>query len=442
MSNPLTALRGLSRQERAKAAILFSWFFLLIMTLWLLKPIRQASLLAHLGATELPYARFGAVVAVAIVVAVYSRVVDRLTRLQVASGAGIVFAALLIAFWIALRIGGDALGAQRWFVWAVFILVDIYSTVMVGIFWTYTNDVMSRAEADKLYGPIGLGGILGGIAGGAMVDALVEWIGHVNMLLVCAALVAAPTALVTAAESYLHPAPRPVRGPRARFGSALDGARLVGHSRYLMLIVGIVIAYEFAAATTDFAVSVVLARAYPDQTELARMFGRIGWIVSTVALVSQLIVVPLVLPHKRLALVLPPVAMGVAAVGFAFAPVMVMAVVLSASDRGFNYSVQQATKETLYVPLGDAEKYKAKAFIDMLVDRAGKAFSSIALMVMIVAAGVSIEITLAIALIAIVVWSVCAKRLGVIYARTIATPEQVTSGAGAALTGVPAASAR
>lgn len=443
MSNPLTALRGLSRHERAKAGLLFSWFFLLIMTLWLLKPIRQASLLAHLGATELPYARFGAVVAVALVVAVYSRVVDRLSRLQIASGANLVFAALLVAFWIALRLGGEALGAQRWFVWAVFILVDIYSTVMVGIFWTYTNDVMSRAEADKLYGPIGLGGIFGGIAGGAMVDALVEWVGHVNMLLVCAALVAASAGLVGAAESYLHPAPRPVRRPHdGRFGAAIEGARLVGRSRYLMLIVGIVIAYEFAAATTDFAVSVVLAHQYPDQTELARMFGRIGWIVSTVALVSQLVIVPLVLPHKRLALVLPPVAMGVAAFGFAFAPVMVMAVVLSASDRGFNYSVQQATKETLYVPLGDAEKYKAKAFIDMLVDRAGKAFSSIALMVMIVVAGVSIEITLAIALFAIVVWSMCANRLGAIYARTIAMPEQVSAGARAALTGVPAASAR
>jgi AAA family ATP:ADP antiporter len=427
MTNPLTALRALSPRERAKGGFLFSWFFLMIMTLWLLKPIRQASLLAHLGPSELPSARFGAVVAVALVVVVYSRAVDRLTRVQVASGASVLFAALLIAFWIALRVGGEALGAQRWFVWAVFILVDIYSTVMVGIFWTYTNDVMTRAEADKLYGPIGLGGILGGIAGGAMVDALVGWIGNVNMLLVCAALVFASAALVWAAESSLRPAPRPARRARTeRFGSAVEGARLVRHSRYLMLIVGIVIAYEFAAATTDFAVSVVLARDYPDQTELARMFGRIGWIVSTVALVSQVAVVPLVLPHKRLALLLPPAAMGLAAVGFAFAPIVVMAVVLTASDRGFNYSVQQATKETLYVPLGDAEKYKAKAFIDMFVDRTGKAFSSIALMVMIAAAGVSISIALAIALVAIVLWIVCAKLLGASYVQTVGSSERAT----------------
>jgi AAA family ATP:ADP antiporter len=420
MKDPLAALRALSRTERRKALILFSWFFLTISTLWLLKPIRQASLLAHLGAAELPYVRFGSVVVVAIVVAIYSRFVDRLTRLQLARGAGVVFALCLVTFWVALRVGGEELGAQRWFVWAVFILVDIYSTVMVSIFWTYTNDVMSRVEADKLYGPIGLGGVLGGIAGGATVDLLVGAIGQVNMLLVCTALVVASAVLVQVSEAYLHPAARPTTDSRApRRGSAVEGARLVRRSPYLLLIVGVVMAYEFAAATTDFVVSVVVSRDYPVQSDMARMFGRIGWIVSAVALFSQIVIVPLVLPRKRIALLLPPLAMGIATMAFAVSPILVMAVILTASDRGFNYSVHQATKETLYVPLSDLEKYKAKAFIDMLVDRFGKALSSVALAVMIAAAGVSIPISLAIALTAIVVWLACARLLGTRYVRTI-----------------------
>lgn len=107
--------------------------------MWLLKPVRTASLLMHLGAEELPYLRFGAVIAVGAVVLGYSRVVDRFSRLDVVRGASAIFAVLLIGFWLALRQGGEALGAQRWFVWAVFILVDVYSTVMVTIFWTYTT---------------------------------------------------------------------------------------------------------------------------------------------------------------------------------------------------------------------------------------------------------------------------------------------------------------
>lgn len=39
---------------------------------------------------------------------------------------------------------------------------------------------------------------------------------------------------------------------------------------------------------------------------------------------------------------------------------------LSAADRGLNYSPQQATKETLYAPLTDPQNYKGKAVIERL----------------------------------------------------------------------------
>jgi AAA family ATP:ADP antiporter len=413
----LSLWRGLTPGERVKAGILSGWFFLLIANLWLLKPLRQASLLAHLGARELPYARLGAIVVVAIVVAIYSRLVDRLSRVQVARGASIAFGAVLALFWLALRVGGEGLGAQRWFVWALFILVDIYATVIVAIFWTYTNDVVTRVEADRIYGLVGVGGTVGGIAGGLAVDSLVGWLGSTDMLLVSAGLMFVSAVIVSRGEAYLHPPPRaPVR---TASGSPLQGAGLVIRSSYLTLIVGIVVAYELAAATTDFVVSVVFARTYPDETVLTQMFGRLGWMVSIVALVSQVLVVPLLLPHKRIALLVPPAAMGIATIGLVALPMVAMAVFVSVSDRGLNYSLQQATKETLYVPLDDAQKYKAKAFIDMLVDRVGKAVSSIALMVVIAIAGVSIRASLAIALAALVLWAASAAALGPAYMRKV-----------------------
>lgn len=405
--------------------LLFTWFFFLIMVLWLLKPVRQASLLTNLGSEELPWVRLGSVVAVALVVMVYSRVVDRLSRVDVARGASFLFAGLLALFWVALTIGVEALGAQRWFVWSVFILVDVYSTVMVGIFWTYTNDVVSRSEADKLYGPIGLGGILGGIAGGVVVDALVGWMGNVNVLLVCCVIGAGCGVLAWIAESVLRPPPRAVkREEKPGALAAFEGMRQVVKSRYLLLIVGIVVGYEFAAATADFVVSVVFEENFQSEAELAAMFGRVGWIVSVTALVSQFLVVPMLLPMKRIALLVPPIAMIVATFGLIALPVVWMAIVLSAADRGLNYSIQQVTKETLYVPLSDVEKYKAKAFIDMIVDRAAKAFSAIALVAIIAFEGVSVPISLGVTLVALVVWAICAALLGRAYKRRLAKDEK------------------
>lgn len=293
---------------------------------------------------------------------------------------------------------------------------------MVAIFWTYTNDVVSRVEADKLYGLIGVGGILGGVTGGVVVDALVKTIGPLDLLLVCAGLVVLGGACAWATEAILRPAPRVVVGAeKPALADALEGAREVLRNRYLLWIVGIVVAYEFASAVTDFVINVVFERAFHSETEIAKMYGRLGWIVSVTALVSELLIVPVLLPLKRIALLVPPIAMALATFGLAVLPTVGLAIVMAASDRGLNYSLQQVTKETLYVPLTDMQRYKAKAFIDMFVDRAAKALSSVALLIIIATIGVSIVVSLAVALVSLGLWLLCAGALGRAYVRHVST---------------------
>lgn len=414
-------LRGVSRQARTKALLLSSWFFVTVATLWLLKPVRVASLLSHLGARETPYVRLAGVVAIAVVVGLYSSVVNRLTRIGVVRWANLLFAALLFAFWLAIRLGGDWLGGQRAFVWAVYILVELYSAILIGIFWTYTNDIVTAEEANKLYGFIGLGGILGGLAGGAFVDLFARNIGPGNLLLVCMVLVLASAWLASIADAVIHP---PARRPEHRhvrgFARAVQGAREVRRSPYLILIVGIVVAYEVSATLADFGINVLFEREYRDEGLLAQMYGRLGWIVSATAVAGQLFVVPFLLPSKRLALIVPPLVMLASAAGVVILPVIATAVVLAAADRGLNYSIQQATMESLYVPLSDAQKYRAKAFIDMFVDRAAKALAAFALIAVIQIEGESVRTSLGVGLFAMVVWLGSARRLG-----ALAAPEPV-----------------
>jgi AAA family ATP:ADP antiporter len=423
-----------SGRERLTAALLFAWFFLVITTLWLLKPIRQASLLAHLGSAEIPAVRLGSVLVVALVVAAYSRLVDRLSRLEVAAGASLFFSGCIVLLWAALRIGGDALGAERPFVWSVFILVDVYSTVLVGIFWTYTNDVVTREQADRLYGPIGLGGIVGGVAGGATVDGLVRTLGHVDLLLICAALGVLGAAVVRATEHILRPAPRAQTRATRGAASMWEGARAVAESRYLLLLVCIVLGYEFAAALTDYVVSVIFERSFEDQDELAQMFGRLGWVVSGTALAVQLVLVPLLLPRKRVALLVAPIAMALGTILLLAVPTVAIAFFMSTTDRGLNYSLQQVTKETLYVPLTDVERYKSKAFIDMVVDRGGKALSALALLAILATQGASVTVSLAVALGALAAWALAATALGRTYASEVAPERPEATGRRTTLT--------
>lgn len=406
-------LSGVPRQSRVKGLLLASWFFVTVATLWLLKPVRVASLLSHLGATETPYVRLAGVATIAVVVGLYSMVVNRLTRIGIVRWANLLFCAVLLLFWIAMHIWGAWLGEQRAFIWAIYILVELYAAIVIGIFWTYTNDIVTPDEANKLYGFIGLGGVLGGVAGGAFVDVFARAIGAANFLLVCAGLVLFSAWLASVTEVVIHP---PERRPEHRnvhgLSRALQGAREVRRSRYLMLIVGIVVAYEISATLADFGVNVLFEHEYRDEGTLTQMYGRLGWIVSATAVVGQVLLVPLLLPAKRIALVVPPLVMLASAAGVVIVPVIATAVVLAAADRGLNYSIQQATMESLYVPLGDAQKYRAKAFIDMFVDRAAKALAALALIVVIRVAGESVRTALIVALVAMVVWLSTSRRLG------------------------------
>ena len=403
---------ALSRDERIKAGLLSAWFFLTVTALWVLKSSRITSLIIHLGARETPYVRLAGIGAVAVAVFLYSIATTRLSRIDVVRLTSIVFAVVLVGFWIAVRFGGEQFASHRPFIWALYMLVDVYTVVMIELFWTYANDVVTQTEADRLYGVIGLGGIIGGILGGVLVDVGARVIGINNFLLIGAAIVLCMTVLGSVTERVLKPPPRQLLPyDRGDLSSAFDGIKEIRKSRYLLLFVALVVAYEFAATLMDFGVNVVFERAHLTETALAALYGRLAWIAGCVGIVVQLALVPVLLRSKRIALLFPPLALLASVVGVVILPVIATALVMASVGRGLEYSVQRTTRESLYVSLTDVQKYRAKAFIDMFVDRAAKAGASVLLLVLIVWGG-SPRLILFVSCGAVLAWIGSAKLIG------------------------------
>jgi AAA family ATP:ADP antiporter len=67
-----------------------------------------------------------------------------------------------------------------------------------------------------------------------------------------------------------------------------------------------------------------------------------------------------------------PAAMALASGIYFVTPMLTTAALLTISDNSFNYSINQTARETLFVPTSDDVKYKARAFINMLLQRIGK----------------------------------------------------------------------
>ena len=80
------------------------------------------------------------------------------------------------------------------------------------------------------------------------------------------------------------------------------------------------------------------------------------------------------------------------------------AALLTISDNSFNYSINQTARETLFVPTSDDVKYKARAFINMLVQRIGKGAAILMALGFAAMADLPIHYLSLLALVVIAIW--------------------------------------
>jgi AAA family ATP:ADP antiporter len=382
--NPLKALLTIRRREAPLALLMFTYFFLVISSFWVLKPLKKGLFVElydsaglellgwQLRASQAELLAKVANVAVAFAaMALFTWLSRRLRRQQLTqlfTGAFMVCYAVY-AFVFAAR--GEVS------IWTFYLFGDLFNTVMVATFFAFLADSVSAEQARRLYGVIGLGGVAGGAFGAVVVRAWIDslpfaawmWIlfGAGAAILVVATLVGR---MVTAVGGRVDEEPRDVE----RVGAAVEGARLVVRSRYLLAIVGIVGLYEAVSALADFQFTETVAR-YLDGAAIGEQFATVYLITTVVALGVQLVGTGFVMNRfgVGVALLVLPIAVLVGAAGFLAAPVLFAGGFLSVAHNGLNYSINQSAREALYVPTPRAVKYRAKACIDMFVQRFAKA---------------------------------------------------------------------
>jgi AAA family ATP:ADP antiporter len=172
-------------------------------------------------------------------------------------------------------------------------------------------------------------------------------------------------------------APKETRTSKAATGNpAIEGAQLVFRSRYLISIVAIVGLYEIISTVMDFQFTATVAH-YLKGDAIGRQFTTVYAFTNAAALVVQLFFASFVMTRFGIgvALLVLPLAALSGSMAFLVAPTLTIGSMLNTADNAFSYSINQSAKEALYVPTTHDEKYKAKAFIDMFVQRFAKALA-------------------------------------------------------------------
>jgi AAA family ATP:ADP antiporter len=240
--------------------------------------------------------------------------------------------------------------------------------------WTLANDLFTTREAKRLFGVIGSGGILGAVVGGALARQLSPLIGSVNLLLVVAGMLVV-AALVVAVLT--HVAPPSGEGRRAREISSPTSLsaslKVIGSSRHLMLLAGLVFITALATTSVDFQFSLVAEQAFSDRDQLAAFFGTVYGSISLFAFLFQLLLTSRILSRFGIgfSLLLLPGALTLGTAALLATQSLWSAVMLKGSDGAFKHSLDRSCRELLYLPLPASVKVQSKSTIDTVMDRLG-----------------------------------------------------------------------
>lgn len=391
--------------EGPTALLLTLNVFLLLCAYYVIKPVREGLILnIPKGAEYKSY--LGGVVAVALLFAVpiYGAVADRVAKHKLVVGVTLFFALHLVLFYFAgVRV--DAIpkearvDAERWLALGFFSWVGIFSMMIVAQFWAFANDLYAEEQGKRLFALVGIGASAGGVVGAAATKALVEPLGTLNLLLVCAAILCASAGL-TWVTAVREGAGERSRAPReTREEKKVEGAKggtflLVFRHRYLTLIAVFALVFTFVNTNGEFIlgslvksaageVKAAAIAAGEDGGKAAKVFttgfyGDFFLYVNVLVMLLQTFAVSRIVKFGglRIAFFILPIIALVDALGIAAAPVLAIIRIGKIAENATDYSVNNTVRNMLWLPTTTEMKYKAKQAVDTFFVRAGDVASA------------------------------------------------------------------
>jgi ATP/ADP translocase len=360
--------------ELPRLLALMALFFLVVCAVGILRPIKNALALDGLGATDFYHVYLVSAVVV-LFVPVFNRIADRLPW-RVLFGAVALFFALnllLLRLWYVEGSGVFGLVFYGWY--------DLFAAALVTQFFMATQFYFDARSARRAYPLVIAGGSIGATTGGAVTGFFATSVGTPNLLLVAAALI---TVFALCIPWVLRDAaPRPSRRPStaASTGSIREifshrHVRLIAVAVLLTVIVKQLVDYQFNAITKDVFVTRDAISAFQGRFNAATQ-----WLPIVVLIALR--------PALRrwgigIAVLLLPVFMLATTAALALTFGLVAAAAAKGAETSLRYSAERAGREILYVPVPDEIKLKAKAYIDVAVEKGiGKVASALLIMALL-----------------------------------------------------------
>ncbi|MEE8520233.1 MAG: Npt1/Npt2 family nucleotide transporter, partial [Gemmatimonadota bacterium] len=144
--------------EGATVVLLAVNVFLILTAYSVLKPVREALILAQGSAELKSYISAAQVGVLALAVPAYGVLASRLARRRLINVVTAFFIVCLVLFYVLSQM--DVPLGIIFFLW-----IGIFSLMIVAQFWTFANDIYTNEEGERLFPIVMIGGAAGGVLG-------------------------------------------------------------------------------------------------------------------------------------------------------------------------------------------------------------------------------------------------------------------------------------
>jgi len=366
--------------EGAGVLLLSLNVFLLLAAYYFIRPVRNALILTQGGAEVRSYSAAGQAILLLAVVPIYGALASRVNRIRLISWVTIFFVMNLLLFY-AFGMAGAREGVV-FYLW-----VGIFNVLIIAQFWAFANDLYSESHGKRLFPILMLAANLGAIAGGKIEASTIAFAGPYGMMLATAGvlLVCISISHVIHRRAVADPVrfvPREAEEPLAKTGAW----ELIARDRYLMLIAVLMVLLNVVNSSGEYLLAKFVEQAAiasssdtaAQQVMIAQFYGNFDSIFSTVGMLLQVFAVSRIFRYvgvRGALFILPCIAL----VGYSFILFLPLLAVIrwaKIAENGTDYSIQNTTRQALFLPTSREAKYKAKAAIDTFFQRGGDVLSA------------------------------------------------------------------
>jgi AAA family ATP:ADP antiporter len=361
--------------------------FLILTAYYIIKPVREALILASEGAEVKSYTAAGQALLLLVAVPLYARLASSVSRQRLINLVSLFFISCLFVFY-GLAHTSLPLGIV-FFLW-----VGIFNLMVPTQFWSFANDLYTPAQGKRLFAIVAFGASSGAVFGSFLTGQLIGILDVYQLLLVGAVVLMAGLGVTNWVELRQRSRVAPSSSSQlAELSTPLKSGgafRLVFSNRYLITIAFLLLLVNWVNTTGEYllgrtvaetaaeAVSQGLSGGLTADEYIGKFYSDFFAVVNLAGMLIQLFLVSRIVKYLGVSvaiLILPALAFGGYALLAAY-PILAVVRWVKTAENSTDYSLQNTVRQMLFLPTTREEKYKAKQAIDTLFWRAGDLLSA------------------------------------------------------------------